>query len=106
MPIIQLPDPSKPYLLLASKFCYLGMLTQAPTDESIKALIKLLTDNDPPDSVHSKTQNLQLDSVVHPVAYISGSFTESQCRWPVIAKECFIVLMSTRKCSFYLQNLD
>ena len=68
-----------------SKFCYSGMLTQASTDESNEALIKLLTDNDPFKSVKSQTQDLQLKSiVVNPVAYISGSFTESKCRWPAI----------------------
>ena len=62
----------------ASKFCYSGVLTQASTDESNKALIKLLTDKDPLTSVQSETQDLQLKSnVVHPVAYISDSFTES-----------------------------
>ena len=81
-PIVQLPDPNKPYLLFtdASKFCYSGMLIKASTDESNKALIKLLTDKDPLKSVPLKTQDLQLNSVVHPVAYISGSFIESQCR--------------------------
>ena len=64
----------------ASKFYYSGVLTQASTDESNKALIKLLTDKDPLKSVKSQMQDLQLQSnIVHPVAYISGSFTESQC---------------------------
>ena len=105
-PIVQLPDPNKPYLLFTdtSKFCYSGMIIQASTNESNKALIKLLTDSDPLDSVHSQTQDLQMDSVVHPVAYISGSFTESQCRWPAITKECFSVFMLIKRCSFYLQK--
>ena len=59
-----------------SKFCYSGMLTQASTAESNKALIKLLTDKDPLKKVQSLTQDLQLNcNVVHHVAYISGSFT-------------------------------
>ena len=81
------------------------MLTKASTDESNKVLIKLLTDNDPLKSVHSQTQDLKLNSVVHPVAYTSGSFTESQCRWLTITKECFGGFVLIKKCSFYLQNL-
>ena len=77
-PIVQLPDPNKPYLLFmnASKFCYSGILTQASTDESNKALIKLLTDKDLLKSIQSQMQNLQLYSIACTVAYISGSFTE------------------------------
>ena len=77
--MVQLPDPNKPYVLFteANKFCYLGVLTEASTNKSNKALIKLPTDSDPLYSVHSETQDLQMDSVVHPVAYISGSFTET-----------------------------
>ena len=93
-PMVQLPDPNKPYLLFmdTSKICFSGVLIQASNDKSQKALIKLLTDKDPLKSVHSQRQELQLNSVVHPVAYISDSFTESQCRWPAITKECFGVL--------------
>ena len=78
---------------------------QASTDKSNEALIKLLTDEDPLKSVESQMQDLQLkSSVVHPVAYISGSFTESRCRWPAINKGMFWHFMSIKKCSFYLQN--
>ena len=97
-PIVQLPDSNRPYLLFtdASKFCYSSVLTDASTDELNKALIKLLTDKDPLKSVHSQTQAIQLSSLVHPVAFISGSFTEGQCRWPAITKECFGVFMSIK----------
>ena len=61
------------------------MLTQAFIDESYETLLKLLNDKDPLTSVESQTQDLKLNSnLVHPVAYISDSFTESQCRWPAI----------------------
>ena len=109
MPITQLPDQNKPYLLFtdASKYCYSGMLTQASMDESNKALVKPLTDKEPFTSVESQTQDLKLNfNLVHPVAYISGSFTESQCRWPAITRECFGIFMSIKKCSFYLRNSD
>ena len=41
VPIVQLPDPNKPYLLFtdASKFCYSGVLTQASTKNSNKVLV-------------------------------------------------------------------
>ena len=81
-PIVLLPDPNKPYLLLpdTNMFCYSGMLTQASTDESNEALMQLLIDKDSLTNVQSQTEDLHLKSnVVHPVAYISGSFTESQC---------------------------
>ena len=108
-PIIQLPNPNKPYLLFmdASKFCYSGVLTQASTADSNEAPLKMLTSKAPLESVESQTQDLQLASnVIHPVAYISGNFSKSQCRWPVITKECFIVFMSIKECSFYLQNAN
>ena len=94
--IVQLPDPNKPYLLFtdASKFCYSGVLTQASTVDSNEALLNILTSG-APQSVESQTQDLQLASIViHPVAYISGSFSQSLSRWPMITKECFSVSMS------------
>ena len=66
MPIVQLPDPNKPYLLLtdASKNCYSGVLIQASVDESNEALLKLLTDKDPLTSVESQTKDLKLNSTL------------------------------------------
>ena len=89
MPTVKFPDPSKPYLFFtdASKHCYLGVLIQVSMDESNEALETLLTECDPHTSVDSQTKDLKLNSnLVNPVAYISGSFTESQCRWPTITK--------------------
>ena len=86
-PIAQLPNPNKPYLLFTgvSKFSYSGILTQASTKDSNEALIKLITSKDPLNSIASQTQNLRLYStIVHSVLYISGSFNQSQCRWPAI----------------------
>ena len=106
-PIVQLPDHNRPYLLFTDpcKYCYSWVLTQASMGESTEALLKLLTDK--LSSVESQTQDLKLNSnLVHPVAYISGSFTESQCRWSAITKECFGIFMSIRKCSFYLWISD
>ena len=88
-PIIQLPDPNKPDLLFmdTSKICYSGVLTQASTADSNEALMKVLTSYIQLTSVESQTQDLLLPSnVIHPVMYISGSFSQSQCRWPTIRK--------------------
>ena len=83
------------------------MPTQASTDESNKALIKLFTDKDLLKNVKSQMQDLQIkSSIVHPVSYISGSLSKNQCRWPAISKECFGIFMSIKNCSFYLQNSD
>ena len=48
IPIVQLPDHNKPYLLFTdvSKFCYSVMLTQVPTADSNKALLTILTSKD------------------------------------------------------------
>ena len=82
------------------------MLTQASTADSNEALLKILTSK-APTSIESQTQELSLaSSVIHPVAYISGRFSQSQCRWPAITKECYSVFMSITKCSFYLQNAN
>ena len=53
--IVQLPDPNKPYLLFtdASKYCYSGVLTQAPTGKSNEALEQVLTKNDSLISIYS-----------------------------------------------------
>ena len=107
--IVQLPDPNKPYLLFmdAGKYCNSGIPTQASMDKSNEALAQLLTDSDILTSVESQTQDLKCDTnLVDPIAYISGSFTESQCRLPAITKECFGIFMSIKKFSFYLWNSD
>ena len=52
--IVQLPDPNKPCLLFtdASKYCYSSVLTQASTDKSNTAFLKLLTEKNPLKSIH------------------------------------------------------
>ena len=102
-PIVQFPDPNKPYLLFmdASKHCYSDIFTQASMDESNEALVQLLSNNNPLTSVTSQTQDLKLNSnSLHHVAYISGSFTKSQCRWPTITKECFGIFMLIKNAHF------
>ena len=106
-PKVQLPHPNKLYLLFTdvSKFCYSGVFTQASAEDSNEALLRILTSEDPLKIVESQTQNIWFESnIVHPVAYISGSQSQSQCRWPAITKECSSVFMAIKKCSFNLQN--
>ena len=73
------------------------MLTQASTEDSYEALLRLFTSEDPLESVESQMQNFKFESdIIHPVAYIPGSISQSQCRWPVIMKGCFSVFVSVR----------
>ena len=55
--IVHLPDPNKPYLLFTdmSKFCYSGVLTEASTENSNEALLRILTSEDPLKSGISNT---------------------------------------------------
>ena len=63
--IVQSLDPYNLYLLFtdAGKFCYSDVLNPASTNESNKALIKLLTNKDPLKSVKSQTEDLPPKSV-------------------------------------------
>ena len=81
------------------------MLTQASTEDSKSPREYSLART--PSWEEFQIQDLQLESnVIHPIAYISGSFSQSQHRWPAITKENFSVFMPIKKCSFYLQNAD
>ena len=71
-PTVHLPDPHKSYLLFmdASKYCYLGVLTQASMNESNEALVQLLKNTDPLTSVEPQTQDFKLDAnLVHPICF-------------------------------------
>ena len=75
-PILRYPDPTAKYVLYtdASNFAYAGVLTQ------------------------------EKDGTDHPVAYISGLFRGSQCRWAAVTKEAYAIYMSVKKLSFYLDS--
>ena len=105
-PIVQLPDPDKSYLLFTD-IPLLRCAYSSTHKDSDEALVKIITSKDPLYSVASQTRDLQLDSpVVHPVAYISGSFSKGHYKWSAIMKECFSIFMSIKKCAFYLQNTN
>ena len=75
-PILRYPDPTAKYVLYtdASNFAYAGVLTQ------------------------------DKEGTDHPVAYISGLFRGSQCRWAAMTKEAYAIYMSVKKLSFYLDS--
>ena len=77
-PILRYPNPSKDYTLFtdASKFGYMGVLTQEYEDSGVKKY--------------------------HPVCYISGLFRGSQLNWAALTKEAYIIYMSVRKLTFYI----
>ena len=73
-PILRYPDPQADYILYtdASNYAYAGVLTQS------------------------------IEGTDHPVAYVSGLFRGSQCRWA--AKEVYAIYMSIKKLNFYLDT--
>ena len=102
-PIAQLPNIIKLYLLFTdvSKICYSGVLTQASTEDSNEVLLRIFTSKSPLKGVKSQTHNLWLESnIIYPVAYISGSFSQNQCRWSLITEECFSVFMLIKNIHF------
>ena len=83
-PILQYPDPNRPYVLFtdASKYGWAGVLTQ-PYDEIDKS--------------NQSTANVstsQRKTVYHPVSYISGLFRGSQLNWAALTKEAYTIYMS------------
>ena len=89
-----------------SKFCYSGVLIQASTKDSNEALIKILTSKNPLDNVALQTQDLQLDfNIVHLVAYISDSFSQSQCKWPTITKQGLVSSCPSKNVPFTYKML-
>ena len=85
-PILKYAGTSKPYTLYtdASKYCWAGVLTQSHT-----------TDID--------GKSVTTD---HPVAFVSGLFKGSQLNWAALMKEAFVIYMSVKKLSFYLDQAE
>ena len=95
-PILQYPDPNRPYVLFtnANEYGWAGVLTQ-PYDEI--------------DESNQSTANVstsQRKTVYHPVSYISELFRGSQLNWAALMKEVYTIYMSVQKLSFYLANAD
>ena len=85
-PILQYPDPSKPYVLFtdASKYAWSCVLTQEYTHE-----------------IEGKEQK-----VLHPITFMSGLFKGSQLNWACLTKEAYAIYMSVRKLAYYLEDAD
>ena len=75
-PILRYPDPAADYILYtdASKYAYAGVLIQS------------------------------IDGTDHPAAYTSGFFRGSQLNWAALNKEAYVIYMSVKKLSFYLDS--
>ena len=75
-PILRYPDPQASYTLYtdASKYAYAGVLTQ-----------------------HSNGTD-------HPITYVSGLFHGSQLNWATLTKEAYVIYMSVKKLSFYINT--
>ena len=96
-PILQYPDPERPYVLFtdASKYGWARVLTQLYEEINESTPLNANTDAMPKKSV-----------VFHPVTYISGLFRGSQLNWAALTKKAYAIYFSVRKLSFYLTNAD
>ena len=85
-PILQYPDPSKPYVLFtdASKYAWSCVLTQEYIHE-----------------IEGKERK-----VLHPITFMSGLFKGSQLNWACLTKEAYAIYMSVRKLAYYLEDAD
>ena len=86
VPILQYPDPSKPYVLFtdASKYAWSCVLTQEYTHE-----------------IEGKERK-----VLHPITFMSVLFKGSQLNWACLTKEAYAIYMSVRKLAYYLEDAD
>ena len=77
-PILQFPDPNKPYVLYtdASNNVYSGVLCQPISN----------------------------DKDIRPVAHFSGTCTAQNKSWCATEKEAYVVLKSIQKCIYYLRG--
>ena len=75
-PILRYPNPQANYTLYtdASKYAYAGVLTQ-----------------------HGNGTD-------HPITYVSGLFRGSQLNWATLTKEAYVIYMSEKKLSFYIDT--
>ena len=80
------PDPNLPYVLFtdASKYAWVCVLTQKKTH-----------------MLEGKETNL-----LHPITYMSGLFRGSQLNWACLTKESYVICMSIKKLTYYLEDAD
>ena len=85
-PILTYPDPNHPYVLFtdANKYVWACVLTQEKTHTSEEKEIKIL----------------------HPITYMSRMFRGSQINWACLTKEVYVIYMSIKKLTYYLEDAD
>ena len=85
-PILQYPDPNKPYMLFtdASKYAWSCVLMQEYTH-----------------ILEGKEQK-----VLHLITYMSRLFKGSQLNWACLTKEVYAIYMSVKKLIYYLEDAD
>ena len=85
-PILRFPDPNKPYIMYTdtSKYAWSCVLTQQYThDIDSKQIV-----------------------VNHPITYVSGLFKGSQLNWVALTKEVYVIYMSIKKLTYYLEDAE
>ena len=85
-PILTYPDPNLPYVLFtdASKYAWACVLTQEKTHIMEEKEVKNL----------------------HPITDMSGLFRGSQINWACLTKEAYVIYMSIKKLTYYLEDAD
>ena len=85
-PILTYPDPNLPYVLFTdtSKYAWACVLTQEKTHSFEEKETKIL----------------------HPITYMSGLFIGSQINWECLTKEVYVICMSIKKLTCYLEDAD
>ena len=85
-PILTYPDPNLTYLFFtdASKYAWACVLTQEKTHVMEEKEVKIL----------------------HPITYMSGLFRGSQMNWACLTKEAYVIYMSIKKLTYYLEDAD
>ena len=85
-PILTYRDPNISYVLFtdASKYAWACVLTQEKIYMIEEKEVKLL----------------------HPITYMSGLFRGSQMNWACLTKEAYVIYMSIKKLTYYLEDAD
>ena len=85
-PILTYPGPNLPYVLFtdASKYAWTCILTQ----EKMHV-------------IEGKGTRL-----LHPITYMSGLFKGNQLNWACLNKEAYVIYISIKKFTYYLEDAD
>ena len=85
-PILIYPNPNLSYVLFtdARKYVWACVLTQEKTHTFEEKEIKIL----------------------HPITYMSGLFRGSQINWACLTKKAYVIYMSIKKLTYYLEDAD